>query len=123
MTQTISTPDLNTIRRRIGDTEKSPVLSSAVIDALYVSDSQGRQDVDRTTFFALQELVGMAVNLFAISDPVLNNSTAQRNQVYEQRERLLAYWGRITGLGLSGVTRTASLVSVTRQDRSTEEDD
>lgn len=94
---TLTATQLLTLRRRVGDTTAPQDLTDSEIDALYLDVTLGASSLDRTTYFYIQERLGIAVNSVAVSNPM---GGITRNQKPEQLERLLTYWGIQTGLWL-----------------------
>jgi hypothetical protein len=111
----MSAPDLATVRRRIGDTAAVPDLSDAVLNALYDSSTLGKSDLARTTYYAILELLGLAIVSIDVSDPTLPSS-ASFSQKYDHLKEMLALWGGVTGIGGASGALTVSNTNTYRTD-------
>lgn len=92
---TLTTTQILLLRRRAGDTTAPQDLADNEVDALYTDATLGNFSLNSTTYYYVQERMGIAVNSVAVSNPM---GGITRNQKYEQLERLLAYWSTITGI-------------------------
>ena len=90
--------ELATVRRRIGDNLTTYALSDTELNAIYDSTTTGNSDLNRTTYFALLELWGMAIGLVDKSNEV-DSLSLSSSQKFDHLEKLLTYWGGVTGLG------------------------
>jgi hypothetical protein len=91
----ISAPDIATIRRRTSATEDE--LPDDAISAIYASTSLGNSDLALTTYYVLEELLGVLANLVDQSGEV-DSLSISKSQRWDHIEKLLAYWGGKTGL-------------------------
>lgn len=112
MTLTLTPAQINTLRRRTGATTTD--LSDDEINALYIDTSLGNLDLSNTTYYVITELLGAASLLVSKSNEV-DNLSIQSSEVFDHLEKLLAYWGGVTGLG-SGLTFTQTNVNTYRAD-------
>jgi hypothetical protein len=100
----ISAADIATVRRRTGDNSDEPDLDDAAINAIYISTSLGQNDLNRTTYFAVLELYGLASVLVDKSSEV-DNLSLRHSQKFDHLEKLLKLYGDMTGLSASaGIT-------------------
>lgn len=102
-----------TIRRRTS--AASDELSDTVLDAIYDDTTQGNSDLDRTTYYALRELLGVLAPLVDKGGEVdsLSLSSSQR---FDHVEKLLPLWAGFAGVGVRGAALTTSSTYTYRAD-------
>ena len=110
----LSDADLATLRRRTSATEAE--IPNAALDAIYDSTTLGNSNLNRTTFYVLEELAGVLAPLIDKSSEVDSLVLSASQRFDHIMNNLLPYWASRAGIGMAGFAITQSSTFTYRAD-------